>query len=364
MIFLAFAFPIWAPCAEPAKGAPEDGIAISAQGGANVEAPAPGSAAVARIDAAWRPCRTPETTTNADAVERILEARAQGRYADVARCLEAELKFLQHGTLAEAHILSYLGDAYQSLGRFLEAERAYRRCIRTCRIAGPSGQGLLAGVLNSLGSYYVETDKLGLARQTLQEALAVFKELPDQDPELLVSILLNLATATQWLGDFAGASDFYLHALSVCRGALGPRSRPEADLLANLATLRFAERRFDEAADTMEEALEILRASLGSSHPTVGLALTNLAAFRSAQGRLQDAETAADQALEILESTLPADHPSLAVLLEHYAWILAKTARGSQARRMRQRAREIQKTSRRENLLDHTIDVSALAVKP
>jgi tetratricopeptide (TPR) repeat protein len=165
------------------------------------------------------------------------------------------------------------------------------------------------------------------------------------------------------MGNTVGAYDLYLRALRIIRESYGSDSKHAAVLLNNLAALRFKEGLLEESAQFLEESIGLLSRLVGDDHPDVGHALLNLVAVRLEQRRFEEAEMVVQQASEIFEATYGDGHPAFINLCHYQAEIFAKTGRGGQARAMRRQARDIRKRSQEENLLDHTIDVSAFTSK-
>ena len=296
-------------------------------------------------------------------VREVEEAIAEQRYEDAAGVLETMLAMTPPESLAEANLRRYLGDVHQDLGRYFDAELDYRRSVSIARNAGPAGNRLLAAALNALATCYLETDKLSIARQTLQEALQTANEMTVPDDDLRLSVLTNLAAIAQKSSDFEQAAESYDQALAISKSTYGSMSIQTAEVLSNFATLRFHERRLDDAVSMLLEAVTILREVTAPESPNVARALINLAAFRTAQGRLDAAQTVAEEALEILSRTLPDNHPHIAVLLDNYAYILKRTGDRPKARELRKKARAIRAQNQEDNRTDHTIDVSAFTIK-
>jgi tetratricopeptide (TPR) repeat protein len=297
-----------------------------------------------------------------EVVDQARQAQDQGRYAESATLLEHALETAPPEPLIHADVRTRLGMAYQDLGRYYEAEKEYRQAAHACRTEGATGQRLLASALNNLGSLYLATGKPSTARETLLEALQAHEATGGGDADLL-PVVTHLGEAAVALGDLTGGSDLYLRALEMSRRAFGPQSWKTATALNNLSSARFRERRLDEAADLLVEAIEVFRVSSGENHPTAGRALANLAVLRFEQGRLEDAEAAAEAALETMRGAYPENHPEIAYVLQNYAKVLAKSGRGKQAKQMRRKSKEMLERSREENMLDHTVDVSAFRVR-
>lgn len=272
--------------------------------------------------------------------------------------LELAAQQSQSNTLGRAQALNRLGMALHDAAAYLEAERAYSQSAAICRKLGDPGLDLLSSALNNLGALRTDLGKLNQAAASLREALLIRERLHGDDRPSLVVVLSNLGGVETALDRLSKADDTYQRALRISRAASGAESLATASLLNNLAALRHRQGRRREAAELFEEVAEIVKDVHGL---TRGLALSNLAAVQVELGRYEDAEYAAETALTILERTLPPEHPRLAKILLTYSELMKKTKRSSYARTMKRRAKRILAQSRDDNLLDHSIDVSAFA---
>ena len=310
------------------------------------------------IQAEVKPALPPTRTA-----QLALELQEQGHYDESVRLFKEALVSTAPGSYDEARLLNRLGSTYQDLGNYFEADRAYRHSLRILRTAGPEAHDLTASTLNNLGSLYVNTGKLESARQALREALEIREELTIVEDgagwSSVAPLLSNLGGVERELGAYDRAVELYQRSLSICRREGCGGSFQEAAILNNLSATCHDRGDFNEAAALLEEALEIWDSPLRRDHPIVGAALTNLAAIRLEQDR-PEAAAAVEEGLRILNLTLPENHPRIGAGLSVYSKVLRQTGHRRAARRVRKQAQATLSRNRSENMLDHTIDISAL----
>jgi eukaryotic-like serine/threonine-protein kinase len=250
-------------------------------------------------------------------------------------------------------MLTLLGRIYQRRGAYELAVPLLDEAVAIGRrTLGPSRE--LAESLNDLGVARLQKAELDAARATLEEALAMRREvLGEEHPEVAVThselgrtlydqVRLDEAeahfrtalairrkalgpadseTATSMSdlglllrrkGDRAGAEALLRETLAVSRKAHGPKHPDTATALANVA-LTVNERGDHAAAEAMfREALAISQASLGREHPDNAQRLANLANVLRLRGKLAEAAAKNEEALAISRPALGPEHPNVA----------------------------------------------------
>ncbi len=253
----------------------------------------------------------------------------------------------------QREMLTLLGRIYERRGAYEQALPLLRQAVALGhRTLGPSRE--LAQSLNNLGVAEGQMAKLDPARATLEQALAMRRQvLGEEHPEVAVThselgrVLWDLGrlpeaeaharsalairqkvlgptdpeTATsmsdlglllRYKGDRAGAEALFRECLAVTRATRHGMHPDLGTALANLA-LTVNERGDHAAAEAMfREALVIGEASLGKGHPDIALRLTNLAGALRLGGKLAEAEAKAEEALSLSRPALGSDHPNVA----------------------------------------------------
>jgi tetratricopeptide (TPR) repeat protein len=171
----------------------------------------------------------------------------------------------------------------------------------------------VAGTLNNLAILYRATQRIKEAEEAYREALSIYRELAQANPEAyrpyVATTLNNLALLYSDTQRMKQAEEAYHEALSTYRELA--QATPEAyrpyvaTTLNNLALLYSATQRMKQAEEAYREALSIRRelaqANPEAYLPDVAMTLNNLALLYSATQRMKEAEEACREAEGLLE---------------------------------------------------------------
>lgn len=248
---------------------------------------------------------------------------------------------------------------YDALGRFAEAEAAYRRALKEA--AGSTGKTgpEYALVLGNLGSWYVETGQRAAGEKLLRESLAIYAAADPPDE-------LHIAVAQNGLAEVLCSSRKYKEADPLLTRALAvleknPRAWSETALAKNnLAVVRFLEGNHEEARRLFMEAVAMIEQRWGPEHPMLARILNNLASVENRAGHREEAGQRIRRALDIAEKRLGPEHPSYAALLANYAAFLRQGGDKSAAKALEARSTQIMKDSSQRNGLGAVIDINSL----
>jgi tetratricopeptide (TPR) repeat protein len=100
-------------------------------------------------------------------------------------------------------------------GRWPEAESQYAAAIHAMKEAGRGDSADAGALLNGLGAIYIEEHRMDAARQTLNEALAVFERAPDADPWDRIKLLHTRGALCARQGEWREAEQDLANALSI-----------------------------------------------------------------------------------------------------------------------------------------------------
>ncbi|MEN6426363.1 MAG: tetratricopeptide repeat protein [Phycisphaerales bacterium] len=290
------------------------------------------------------------------------KATAEKELADViemfllrARLLTTQFRFDESRAAYEAAISVAPEDfrvlhAYalfnHKLNRRPEALPIYRHCEELARERGDR-RGL-AMTLTNLGNLQLEQHCLREASQAYGEALAIYRQLATENPDVYLSlvagVLTNLGILYNKQNQREEARQAYDEALTKQR-QLAER-RPEIYLpdvaltLNNLGVLCRNANRLDEALQKYEEALAIRRGLAQVNpqmyQPDVAVTLGNLGLLYHKQSRIEEALQAYQEALTIyrgLTKTNPETHrPNLAWILHNLGNLYRDQKRWDEAR--------------------------------
>lgn len=259
-----------------------------------------------------------------------------------------------------ANLLDALGQVYQRLGLFSEAEALLREALQI-RAETFGAQGLeYALSLRSLGQLEYARGDYARAAELLREALALNRSCALGTHTDVAALANDLAACLRNAGEGAEAERLHEEALAL-RREVADGTLPVAESLNNLAGILLDRGEFEPAARRLQEALEIRGAILGPGHPLtlqtisnlaaarwqlaehdaalalarqaeqgyrelgadgeegLGLLLSNMAEMQLQLGDLDAAEANLAQALELQSTRLGPDHPQVAVSLTKLA---------------------------------------------
>ncbi len=232
--------------------------------------------------------------------------------------------------LVEATVRQTLGNAYHSLGMYEPAERQFRAALDVQwreMGAGEPGDETLARMLKDLAELLRDRGEYKPARQTFEQALAIFRARLGTAHVETVATTAALGTLLHEMGDFSAAEP-------LCREAVAAYLRllraempigsdlGVADVLNNLGSVLQYTGDLEAAEPLYRRALAIRRELLRSDHPHVADSLNNLASLLLARGDAEGAAGLCAEALEMRIRTLPAGHPAIAATQYLYAQCL------------------------------------------
>jgi tetratricopeptide (TPR) repeat protein len=244
--------------------------------------------------------------------------QAAGSWVLKARLLTIQLRFAEaeaaYGEALQAAPNSFdvnFAFAYfnQLLNRRAVAAKAYERCLEVARQNGD--EAAVAMTLNNLGNLHREQNRMDDARQALEEALKIRRQLARRNPETylpdVATTLINLGNLHSDQNRMEVARQAYEEALKIRRELA--RKNPETHLpyvamtLNNLGVLHHDQNRMEDARQAYEEALKIFR-ELARKNPETYLpyvagTLNNLGNVHREQKRMDDARQAYEEALKI-----------------------------------------------------------------
>ncbi|MGA8657615.1 MAG: tetratricopeptide repeat protein [Chthoniobacterales bacterium] len=196
----------------------------------------------------------------------------------------------------------------QELNRYEKARKAYERCLEWARKPGNDAE--LALTLNNLGVLDSDQNRLEEARNDYGEALKIYRELAQRDPQTylpsVARTLNNLGILDREQNRSEEARTDYSEGLKICRELA--QKKPDiylpdvATTLNNLGVLDSDQKRREEARKDFEEALQIRRElaqkNPGAYLPFVAATLNNLGILERAQKRLEAARNDYTEALK------------------------------------------------------------------
>jgi tetratricopeptide (TPR) repeat protein len=198
------------------------------------------------------------------------------------------------------HLRVTLATAYMEAGAYREMEAVLEEAQRTAwQLTDDLSR---AELLNSWSALHLKQGKLSAAESELQEARRIVMKL-SQPGDLLPTVLHNVAAIEMRTG------------------------------------------RYDDALSDELTAIQRLEKILAPGHPTLIRSWASLGSLQYMMGKPQEARVSMERALALAEKTYGPEHAVIADLLESEAVVLDKLKLNREARRARDRARQIRGTA-------------------
>ena len=228
-----------------------------------------------------------------------------------------------------------LGNSYEGLGLYVEAEREFRRAIELCqRELGAEHEDTLDAQAE-LVHLLLAWDRLAESEPLVNEVLEVRQRvLGASDADTLDARNL-LASLLDRQGKLAEAEVQYRELLAVLPHVRGEDDALRLAVMDNLAGLLWVQGRPAEAEPLARQALEGYRAVHGAEHPDTLTALNNLANILSDLDRTAEAEQHLRELAEASHRVWGASHPNTLAARANLATLLSKRGELDEAERIR-----------------------------
>jgi tetratricopeptide (TPR) repeat protein/tRNA A-37 threonylcarbamoyl transferase component Bud32 len=240
---------------------------------------------------------------------------------------------LQDDPRTLASVLTAIGSAFTSIGRFEHADRilgeAYLLSIET------SGEESVATAeaLRALGWLRQRQLQLPQAESPLRRALAIQRRSLGNEHEKTIETLADLGLLLYEKCEFEEAHPVLREALGLHRRIHGDEHPGVARVLGvYAANTAFGLGDIDRGIKRMREAVGMSRRMLGR-HPAVADELNNLAMMHKMRGEYGLAESLYHEAIEIQNETLDEHDPARARVLTNLAKVLQDRGEWSEAER-------------------------------
>jgi tetratricopeptide (TPR) repeat protein/predicted Ser/Thr protein kinase len=228
-------------------------------------------------------------------------------------------KFAQE-PLVEASIRQTIGNTYQDLGLYREAEQQDELAlvIRRRRLGEKDPDTLKS--IDRLAVLYRLEGKYAKAEPLRKELLDIReRSLGDLHPDTL-DAMNNLALLYRYEGKPALAEPLYVKAVDGLR-RLKLINTQSVGTMSNLAQLYNDEAKYAEAERLFKEALAAAPHVYGQDHPGTMVIMNNLAQLYLDEGKLPEAEQLQRKVFEVDSRTLGPEHPEVMMDLGNLAKI-------------------------------------------
>jgi serine/threonine-protein kinase len=232
----------------------------------------------------------------------------------------------------QAQMLTSVGRAYWSLGRYDEAEPLLQEALVMRRGLHDGPHEDLAESLNALATLLVDhRGEYEAAEPLFTEMLSINQELYGPESDQVAGSLTSLAALQFHRQDYTEAERRFREALAIQnRIALEDRGSV-ATTLNNLALTLIRQGKPEAAEPYLRESLEIHRNELGDNHPNVATTLNILANALHSQGKMGEAEEILRDVLARRRALYDDPHPEVAAALNNLAQVLQRQERVAEA---------------------------------
>ncbi|HEU4692098.1 MAG TPA: tetratricopeptide repeat-containing protein kinase family protein, partial [Vicinamibacterales bacterium] len=208
-----------------------------------------------------------------------------------------------------ARVLHALGPIVMT-GDPEEGERLLVRALEIRRATLAPNDPVLAENLSSLAFHYRQRYDLARARETYQQALAVWPTVQDRRHPAAIAVLNDYAIVLADLNEFAEAEKLQREALETGRQVLGADTLTVANLINGLGVTVSFRGRYREAEGLFRESYQTYRSLVGERHWRTANEARNVARSLALQRRFEEGLAWMDQAIAALSSVDPADRPN------------------------------------------------------
>ncbi len=253
-------------------------------------------------------------------LQSVDPTKARGREVTVLYVLDEASGHIEDGTLAaqpdvEASVRMTLGETYEALGRYADAETHLNAAvaIRNRRLGEAHPDALrssrvLAGVLRLRG-------KFSEAEALLRETSQIQQRVLGSEHIDTLATMNELALALWGPGRYAEADTLHRQTLAIQRRVLGEYHVDTLESIGHLGMVCRALDKNDEAQTLLREALERCQRTLGDEHPTTTMAMNNLGLFLEDGEDHEQAEGLFRRSYELDRRILGPDHPRTLVTM-------------------------------------------------
>ncbi|MEZ6016895.1 MAG: tetratricopeptide repeat protein [Planctomycetota bacterium] len=215
---------------------------------------------------------------------------------------------------SELALRQQIGETYRQLGAFDDARRMLVPALELARrISSPPSEAV-ATALQTLGMVEVELEDVESASARYEEALAIWRQLPQTEGHTLsiANASNDLALVERRAGNLDRALELAETAVQLKRALFPDGDTSLAASLGILASVRKERGERDASEAAYLEALATARGLVPPDASALTYALANVAILRSEQGRFDEAEALARDALTAAQGIYEGDHAALA----------------------------------------------------
>ncbi|MGY6553053.1 MAG: protein kinase domain-containing protein [Wenzhouxiangella sp.] len=226
----------------------------------------------------------------------------------------------------QAEMLGVFGGVHEARGQHRDAIALYEKGLAVLAAGAAGQQGLRQRLLRDLAFSRFNLGEYAEAAASLERLMAD----ADDEPLLLAQALNLRANIARDTGRIEAAERDYQQALAIYREI--PEQRIElSTVLINFGNVLALQRRLSQARELFEEGLAIRRADLGEEHPWTTIPEGNLAWVLMSSGDLAGAEALYRKALDLRLNSFGEVHPRVAIMRYQLGQVLKLQQRYDEA---------------------------------
>ena len=237
-------------------------------------------------------------------------------------------------------LLNEAGRYLMRSGHPQEAKEFLDRALAIAREVYGDKHPNVSGIVNDLGRVHKRLGNVGEARHFFEWALGIDEPIFGQNHPHVATIVNNYGMCLMADGDAETARQHFEWALSVYEAHHGDRHPKTASILSNLGCAMLKLRQLEPAKAHFDRALGIAQASLGPQHPTVASILHNLGEAHFAMQDIPAARSYFEQALVIDKSAFGPAHPDVVRDVNSLGQVLVQAGQPDEARRLYEQSLE------------------------
>jgi len=283
-----------------------------------------------------------------DMLDGVGPSRALGRDARMLREILDKTagrvgKDLANQPEVEAELRNTLGNVYDELGDYDQAEAMLRRALALRKAVFGEKHPRVADSLHDLGALLEDRGKPAEAEVLFRQALAMRRELSGGEGSEAASSLDALGVALSSQGKYHDAEEIHRQALALRKRLFGEEHLDVAVSLHNLGNALLMEGKRSEAETLFRQVVAIRKKLLGDEHPLLATTLGNLGTALWYQNKLPEAEEVYRKTLAMQRKLMGDEHPDVATSLHNLACVLQSQSQFAEAESLSKQALEMRR---------------------
>jgi tetratricopeptide (TPR) repeat protein/tRNA A-37 threonylcarbamoyl transferase component Bud32 len=263
--------------------------------------------------------------------------------------------------LVEASIRQTIGETYEDLGLFPEAQGQFERAIALRRRM----LGVHSDTLHSEGSLaavYQLEGKWAEAEALSTKTLEAQRRLLGEEHPTTLATMRDLGLVKRLQGKYAEADALLTRVLDINRRLLGEANQATLESMNNLGMVYRNEGKYPQAEQLFVRLLELEPRVIGDQHPLTLTTAGELAALYRLQGRYSQAEPLCARVLEVRRRVSGEEHPETLIAMNNLALVYLYEGKYGQAEPLLTRYLEIERRTRGEEYHDTLSGMNNLAL--